>query len=178
MRSTPNCGEKLASPAYQPVELYKRFRMDVLCTTDPASDTLAFHRRIAAAGNGVRILPTFRADGVINLDPIHWRDEVFRLAEVTGENIVDFRSFLRAIEAQRRYFRSMGAVAADCSTLTPYTCELPAVEVDTIFQRALKGEATPEDGPRFSGHMLMEMARLSLEDGSGAATAFRVAAEL
>ncbi len=33
------------------------------------------------------------------------------------------------------------------------------------MQRALRGEATPEDAARFFGHMLMESARMSIEDG-------------
>jgi glucuronate isomerase len=157
--------EKLTTPEYQPRALFKQFRIEVLCTTDQASDHLDYHRQISAARKGLRILPTFRADSIINLDDIHWREQIDQLGAVTGENITDYRSFIRAVESQRGYFRSMGAVAADCSTPTPYTCELPAREVERIFQRALKGQATPEDGLQFGGHMLMEMARMSLEDG-------------
>jgi glucuronate isomerase len=157
--------QKLTLPQYQPEELYKQFHLEVLCTTDPASDRLEWHRKIAATEDPLRILPTFRADGLINLDNVHWREEVDRLAEVSGETIADYRSFIRAVESQRHYFRSMGAVAADCSTLTPYTCELPAREVNQIFQRALQGETTPADVLQFGGKLLMEMARMSLDDG-------------
>jgi glucuronate isomerase len=157
--------EKLTSPEYQPRALFKQFNIDVLCTTDPACDHLDIHRQISAAPNGLRILPTFRADNIINLDDAHWREQIDLLGAATGESIADFRSFIRAVEAQRHYFRSMGAVAADCSTPTPYTCELPAREAERIFQKALKGQATPEDGLQFGGHMLMEMARMSLDDG-------------
>jgi glucuronate isomerase len=38
-------------------------------------------------------------------------------------------------------------------------------EADGIFQRALFGEATAGDAGRFTGHMLMECARMSIEDG-------------
>ena len=34
-----------------------------------------------------------------------------------------------------------------------------------IFQRALQCKATAEDARRFTGHMFMEMARMSVEDG-------------
>ncbi len=36
---------------------------------------------------------------------------------------------------------------------------------DAIFQRALKGQSTPEDAFHFTANMLMEMARMSIEDG-------------
>ncbi|MBN2469633.1 MAG: glucuronate isomerase, partial [Anaerolineae bacterium] len=42
---------------------------------------------------------------------------------------------------------------------------LSPAEAETIFQRALRGEATPDDDRRFTAHMLMEFARMSIEDG-------------
>ena len=51
------------------------------------------------------------------------------------------------------------------SMLTPYTSELSGAETEKIFQRALAGKGAPDDARRFTGHLLMEMARMSLEDG-------------
>jgi glucuronate isomerase len=59
----------------------------------------------------------------------------------------------------------MGATAADHAVLLPVTEELTANEIDAIFQRALKGQITPAEAARFTAHMLMEMARMSIEDG-------------
>ncbi len=42
---------------------------------------------------------------------------------------------------------------------------LDRAEAEAIFQRALKGQADADDAARFAGHMLMESARMSLEDG-------------
>ena len=59
----------------------------------------------------------------------------------------------------------MGATATDHAALTPYTGELSSGKANAIFQRALKGQATSEDSALFTGHMLIEMARMSIEDG-------------
>ncbi len=59
----------------------------------------------------------------------------------------------------------MGAHATDHAALTAYTANLTAPEAEAIFARALRGEASAEDARRFTGHMLMEMARMSIEDG-------------
>jgi glucuronate isomerase len=59
----------------------------------------------------------------------------------------------------------MGAKATDHAALTPYTYELSMQEAETIFQRALKGQVTEEDAARFTAHMLMESAKMSVEDG-------------
>jgi glucuronate isomerase len=42
---------------------------------------------------------------------------------------------------------------------------LAPAEADAIFQRALRGQATGGDRDRFQSHMLMEMARMSADDG-------------
>ena len=49
--------------------------------------------------------------------------------------------------------------------MTPNTAELTPSEADTIFQRALHGKIDSSDVSRFTAHMLMEMARMSIEDG-------------
>jgi glucuronate isomerase len=59
----------------------------------------------------------------------------------------------------------MGATATDHAAMSPFTWELSLPEAETIFQRALKGQATSEDARRFTGHMLMENARMSVDDG-------------
>jgi glucuronate isomerase len=45
------------------------------------------------------------------------------------------------------------------------TQALSLPEAERIFQRALRGEATTEEALSFTGHMLMESARMSIEDG-------------
>lgn len=157
--------EKLASPAFSPRALFERFAIEVLATTDAATEALEHHRAIRASGWGGRILPTFRPDGVINLDAPGWRTNIETLSTVSGVDVVDYASFVRALEAQRDFFRSMGATAADHAALTPATGELSCTEAEAIFQRALRGEAGADDTARFTAHMLMEMARMSIEDG-------------
>jgi glucuronate isomerase len=59
----------------------------------------------------------------------------------------------------------MGATATDHGVEVPHTERLPDEEAERLFQRARAGAATPEDGPRFEAHLLMEMARMSVADG-------------
>ena len=59
----------------------------------------------------------------------------------------------------------MGATATDHAAPSAYTAELTPSEAEAIFQRALRGQATPDDARRFTAHMLMEFARMSIEDG-------------
>jgi glucuronate isomerase len=157
--------ERLARPDYSPRALFERVGITVLCTTDAATDTLAHHQALRDQGWGVKIRPTFRPDAVVNLQATGWNDQIARLAEVAGIDVVDFKSYIRALEQRRAFFKSMGATATDHAALTPYTAWLAAEEAEAIFARGLRGQAGEDDAARFIGHMLLEMARMSAEDG-------------
>lgn len=156
---------QLATPEFRPRALFERFNIEVLSTTDAATDALEQHRALAASGWKARIVPTFRPDAVVNVDMRGWRDNIVALSQASGIAVKDYRSFIQALENRRAFFKSMGATAADHAALTAYTGELSAAEADAIFQRALRGRATAEDATQFTGHMLIEMARMSVEDG-------------
>jgi glucuronate isomerase len=156
---------KLAAPEFRPRALFERFKIEVLCTTDAASDPLEQHRAMRASGWTGRVIPTFRPDGVVNLDAPGWRGSLEALEAVSGIAIGSYAAFIQALEKQRVFFKSMGAVATDHAVLTPLTAELSPHDAEAIFQRALAGQADAGDAARFTAHMLMEMARMSIEDG-------------
>ena len=156
---------KLKSPEFKPRALYKQFNIEVLCTTDGAADSLEYHQQIRESGWEGRILPTFRPDAVVNLDFPGWRANIAKLEQVVNTSIHSYQSLVAALESRRAYFKSMGATATDHAALTALTLELTPAEAETIFQRALKGQATPDDAVRFTAHMLVEMARISTDDG-------------
>ena len=157
--------EKLASPEFRPRKLYERFNIEVLCTTDAASDTLEQHAAIRQSGWQGRILPTFRPDAVVNLETPGWQGQIERLSQASGIDVSSYRSFIQALENRRAFFKQMGAQATDQAAVTPYTAELPEEQAEAIFQHALKGKTSSADAQQFMGHMLMEMARMSSEDG-------------
>ncbi len=157
--------QKLTQPEFRPRQMFEKFNIEALSTTDAATDTLEHHRALRESGWKGRIVPTLRPDAVVNLDAPNWRKNIEALSSVSGIEIKDYRSYIRALENRREYFKQMGATATDHAALTPYTNELGEKDADAIFQRALQGQATADDAARFTGHMLMEMARMSIEDG-------------
>ena len=157
--------EKLASPEFRPRALFDRFNIEVLCTTDAATDPLLHHQAIRESGWGGDIRPTFRPDALVNLLTPGWRENIDTLSEVSGITVHSYATFVQALEERRAFFKRMGATATDGAAVSAYTAELSLSEADAIFQRALRGEAMPEDAHRFTAHMIMESARMSLEDG-------------
>jgi glucuronate isomerase len=156
---------KLLTPEFLPRALFESFNIEVLCTTDAATDDLASHRQLLESDWEGTVRPTFRPDAAVNLLAPGWKDELDRLAACSGEDVSSFAGYIRALEARREFFKSLGATATDHGVFSPYSRELSAAEADAIFQRALAGEAGEDDEKQFIGHMLMEFARMSVEDG-------------
>ena len=155
----------LASPEFKPRRLFERFNIEVMCTTDPAWDRLEAHQAIRASGWSGKIQPTFRPDEVVNLDTSGWLGNIEKLSRASGVLVTSYGRFIQALEVQRAHFKSLGATATDHAALTPATQPLSPHEAEAIFQRALKNELHPDDAERFTAHMLVEMARMSIEDG-------------
>lgn len=155
--------EKLSQPDYTPRALFKRFNIEVLCTTDAATDTLESHQKLQQ--EGFPVLPTFRPDAVVNLDTPNWRGNIQKLSEVSSIHVTDYKSFIAALEQRRTFFKSVSAKATDHAALTADTEQVSIETADDIFQRALRGQASSDDARRFTAHMLTEMARMSVDDG-------------
>ena len=156
---------KLESEAFRPRALYERFNIEALATTDAATDTLHHHQAILDSDWPGRIIPTFRPDAVVAIDQDGWAENIQLLSDVSGIAISGYETYIRALEQRREYFKSLGATATDHAALTAFTEALSPADADAIFQRALAGEASAKDAARFNGHMLIEMARMSSEDG-------------
>jgi glucuronate isomerase len=90
---------------------------------------------------------------------------VDRLGRVTGGPIQSFTGLMTALAQRRAEFKAMGASATDHAVVGPRTERLTDAEAERLFAAAIAGQATDEDQSRFEAHLLMEMARLSIDDG-------------
>ena len=157
--------EKLHSPEFLPRALFERFRIEVLATTDAATDPLDHHAAIKASGWQGRVVPTFRPDAVFQIASPGWREALNALETADATAIRDYGEFLEAIADRRRFFKSLGATATDHGVVEPFTTRLPDAEAARLFDRATHGDVTDADQRVFEAHMLMEMARMSVDDG-------------
>jgi glucuronate isomerase len=156
---------KLTTPEFRPRAMFERFNIEAMSTTDAATDPLLHHQAIRKSGWKGRVVPCFRPDGVVNLDAPNWRKNIQALSAVSKIEVKNYKTYIAALENRRAFFKRMGATSTDHAAITPYTGELSLRQTETIFRRALAGKATAEDVALFTGHMLMEMARMSIEDG-------------
>jgi glucuronate isomerase len=165
MRIYDQISEKLRSPEFRPRAMFDRFNIEVLTTTDSAESKLEHHHAIRESGWKGNVVPCFRPDGVTDLARADWKQNIQNLSAVTGIDIGSYSNYIAALEKQRAFFKSMGAVSTDHGVVSPYTHELSKQDAEAIFAKALRGAATADDAKLFTAHMLMEMARMSQDDG-------------
>ena len=157
--------ERLKSPEFRPRALLKRFNIEVLATTDAASDTLEHHKTLKGLETGTRVIPTFRPDALFRIAASGWSAELRRLEQVVGGPIADYAALVRALVRRRSEFKAMGATATDHAVVVPRTERVADTEAGYLFTKAREGVATADDQTRFEAHLLMEMARMSVDDG-------------
>jgi glucuronate isomerase len=153
----------LARPEWRPRALFERFGIEVLATTDDPLDDLKRHASLAGALPG-RVLPTFRPDRYLDPDAPAFAEGIGRLLGATASPST-FAGYLTALAERRQHFIRHGAVSADHGVEEPFTTDLDPGRAEQLFQLVLQGRASAAEKRVFRGHMLFQMARMSVEDG-------------
>jgi glucuronate isomerase len=155
----------LSRPEYRPRALFERFGIEVIATTESPLDDLRWHAMIRDSGWGGRVVTAYRPDPVVDPEFAGFADNVARLGELTGEDATRWEGYLAAHRTRRAFFKTFGATSTDHGHATARTEDLAQAEARALFDKALRGACTAEEADAFRGHMLTEMARMSLEDG-------------
>jgi len=159
---------RLAEPEFRPRALFTRFNIEVLATTESPLDDLRHHADLAAdgwGGPGGRVITTFRPDNVVDMEYENWAENVARLGDLTGEDTGTYRGYLAALRKRREAFIAAGATSSDHGHPTARTVRLSESEAAALYERGLRGTADAADAEAFRAHMLVEFARMSIEDG-------------
>lgn len=157
--------EKITSDAFRPRALFDRFNISHLATTDPAGATLEHHRTIAESGWSGRVIPTFRPDDLLNPSRTGHGAALAELAQLTGRDVTNYTTFLDALRDRRAIFQAAGATATDHDVPTIKTFWVDRVQIEDLHQRAVIGDLNETEATTYYGHLLVEMAQMSADDG-------------
>jgi glucuronate isomerase len=156
---------KLSTPEFLPRAIYERAHLEVLATTDAATDPLTSHIALRDSGWKGRILPTFRPDACVDPEFAGFSANITKLGTLYGEDTATWPGYLNALRAARMFFKEQGATATDHGHLSPRTAALSQPESSALFARVLGNAFSSADADLFRAQMLTEMARMSLDDG-------------
>ena len=158
--------ECLGEDEFRPRALYARFGVEVLATTDDPCDDLGAHEVLADDPSWTgRVVPTFRPDRYLEAGQPGWAGAIAELAEASGIDTGDYAGYIDALEQRRQHFIAHGATAADHGHVDARTDPLDLADATRIYRAALAGAATATEAVAFRRHMVLEMARMSCEDG-------------
>jgi glucuronate isomerase len=158
-------GAALRTDAFRPRALFERFNIEVLATTESPVDSLESHRRIRESGWPGRIITTYRPDPVVDPEHEQFGTALAELGVLSGEDVFSWPGYLRAHRVRRAAFAKAGATATDHGHPTARTADLDTQACHRLFGRVIARQATSEEAELFRAQMLLEMARMSLDDG-------------
>lgn len=161
------CTALLQQPEYSARGLMKKFRVEVVCTTDDPVDSLEHHLALRKECFEIKILPTWRPDKAMAVeDPEIYRDYVSRLSGVSGVDIKSFDTLLEALRIRHKFFEEAGCRLSDHGIEQFHADDYTGKDIDSIFRKVISGRLlAPAEISKFRSAMLYELAIMDCESG-------------
>lgn len=159
--------EQLVTTDCSTKNLIRKMNVKVICTTDDPIDNLEYHKKIAASGFEVKVIPAFRPDKAMEVS----NSESFivyvkKLETVTNLSISSFEDFLFALQNRHDFFATMGCSISDHGLEEIYAEDFTGNEVEAIFNKIYGGKLLNEmEQRKFKSCMLLHFAEWDWEKG-------------
>jgi len=156
---------KLQSKEYSVRNLMLKMNVEAVCTTDDPIDSLEHHRKIAADGFKVKVLPTWRPDKAMAVDdPESFNQYIDKLAVAANLEISTFDNLIDALRIRHEYFNENGCRLSDHGLETFFAEEYTDNEIKSIFLKVREGSNLAiADILKFKSAMLYHFAILDQE---------------
>jgi glucuronate isomerase len=162
------CNKMLQEDDFTARGMMRKFKVEVVCTTDDPCDSLIYHKQIKESGFEIKVLPTWRPDKSLAVEnTANFVNYIQKLTDVSGISIHDFHDYLNAIKNRHNYFNSMGCKLSDHGIEAFYSESCSENEAEAIFKKVFieKKELTATEISKFKSKMLYENTILNFEKG-------------
>ncbi len=139
------CNELLKKPEFSTQGLLTKMNVDTICTTDDPLDNLSHHQKISNSDFKTKVLPTFRPDGIINIESDGFVDYISKLSQVTEINIFNLETLLAAIKNRVDYFHENGCRLSDHGLSHVYGNDFSEKEIETILKNKLTNNSISKE---------------------------------
>ncbi len=159
--------ELLATDSFTARNIMRKFKVEVVCTTDDPADSLAPHRQIKDDGFEIRVLPTWRPDKAMAIeDPEAYNRYVGQLEEASGMTISCYDDLMNALQARHDFFHSMGCRLSDHGLDRFYADDFGDAGIRDIFKKVRAHQpVSAEMISKFKSAMLYEFGLMDAEKG-------------
>ena len=162
------CSEMLQTEEFSTKNILRRMKVKVVCTTDDPIDDLRHHRQIRDDKHfSVLVLPTYRPDRAMAVEsPEQFNAWVDRLEAAADVSIIDYPSFLEALQRRHDFFHAAGCRLSDHGLEQPYARDFTDAEIRRIFSTVREGKNLREAQIlRFKSAILEDLATMDAEKG-------------
>ncbi|HEV2399464.1 MAG TPA: glucuronate isomerase [Candidatus Sulfotelmatobacter sp.] len=144
--------------------ILKKFRVEVVCTTDDPTDDLRHHQAIAKSNLPARVYPAFRPDKALAIGSpefLIWTD---KLAAAANLEIRNLSTFLDALRNRHNAFHALGCRLSDHGLDHCFATPCSDKQAAAIFARARQQKSIAEaDRVQFASFMMLFFAQLDAE---------------
>ncbi len=162
------CNKMLQEDGFTARGMMRKFKVEVVCTTDDPCDSLTYHKQIKESGFEIKVLPTWRPDKSLAVEnTTNFVNYIQKLADVSGIAINSFNDYLSAIKNRHDYFNATGCKLSDHGIEAFYAEDCSVEEAEAIFKKVYteKTDLTETEISKFKSKMLYENALLNFEKG-------------
>jgi len=154
------CTAKLRTPEYSARGLMKKFKVEVVCTTDDPTDSLEHHIALKKEGFSIKVLPTWRPDKAMAVEnPVLYRAYVEKLSDVSGIGISNYVDLIDALQKRHDFFASVGCKLSDHGIEEFYAEDYTDTEIEAIFNKVYGGaNLTCEEIRKFKSAIMVRFA--------------------
>ena len=161
------CNAKLQLPEYSAKNLMRRYKVEVVCTTDDPIDSLEYHKQIKESGFEIKVLPTWRPDKAMAVESASaFKTYIDTLSSVSGIKINSFKEIIDALLIRHKYFEEMGCRLSDHGMEEFYAEDYTEAEIEAIFSKVYGGtELNEAEIKKFKSAMLVEFGKMDADTG-------------
>ncbi|HLZ41237.1 MAG TPA: glucuronate isomerase [Candidatus Sulfotelmatobacter sp.] len=146
--------------------ILRKFKVEVVCTTDDPADDLRHHQQIAGANLPTRVFPCFRPDKALTIGNEEFSGWLSKLARAADLEIRDLHTFLEALRRRHDHFHALGCRLSDHGLDHCYAAPSSERTAAEIFSKAQAQHAiSEEERIKFASFMMLFFARLDAEKG-------------
>ena len=161
------CTAKLQTPAYSARNLMRKYKVEVVCTSDDPIDSLEHHIKTKKDGFEIKMLPTWRPDKAMAVESfVVFRGYVEQLSKAAGVDISTFDDMILALRKRQDFFAEVGCKLSDHGIEEFYAEDYTDAEIRNIFNKVYGGhELTHPEVLKFKSAMLVIFAEMDWEKG-------------
>jgi glucuronate isomerase len=146
--------------------ILRKFRVELVCTTDDPTDDLRHHKAIAKSSLIASVFPAFRPDKALVIGTPEFLPWVEKLSKIANIEIRDLTTFLDALKKRHDAFHALGGRLSDHGLNHCLASPCSDKTAASIFARARsRKRISEEQAVQFASFMMLFFGRLDADKG-------------